>query len=83
MKSANTNLLCYLTMHPEIRAKLLEEIKKKVFIPYVKENKTQDGKSFIDFLNYESSMELNYFTMCFNESLRIEPPVSISGSFFL
>jgi len=29
----------------------------------------------------ESILDLNYLSMCFTESLRIEPPVATSGTF--
>lgn len=68
---STTNLVYYLTKHPEIKDKLLKEI-----LPVVK---SCEG-NLVEDLTYDKVMEFDYFQMCFNEVLRIEPPASFSQS---
>ena len=66
-------------MNPEIKAKLMEELNTKIYGPYKKAypDKSYDVR---EVLSYENVQELSYFSLCFNESLRIEPPVVISSN---
>ena len=66
---STTNLIYYLTKHPEIKAKLLKEILPP--LAKVKQN-------ILDGLEYDTVMEFEYLQHCFYESLRIEPPASTS-----
>lgn len=68
---STTNLIYYLTKHPEFKVKLLKEI-----LPPVEKAKNDIVKD----LTYDTVMELDYLQQCFNESLRIEPPTNVSIS---
>lgn len=63
------NLIYYLTKHPEYKAKLLKEI-----LPAVE--KVKDN--VVEGLEYETVMDFEYLNMCYNESLRMEPPAANS-----
>lgn len=65
---STTNLLYYLTRCPYIKQKLLDEI-----LPPL-----ADLTDLVKELTYEQVMDFEYLQYCFNESLRIEPPASIS-----
>jgi cytochrome P450 len=39
VKVANTNIICYLIMNPEVGGKLFDELKEKLFNPYKLLNK--------------------------------------------
>lgn len=66
---STTNLIYYLTKHPEYKAKLLKEILPPVEL--VKDN-------IIEGLEYDTVMDFEYLHQCYYESLRIEPPASVS-----
>lgn len=67
---STTNLIYYLTMHPEYKTKLLAEI-----LPPVE----KVHENIIEGLEYDTVMDFDYLRQCYNESLRIEPPASSSG----
>ena len=74
IKTSNTNLLCYLIMNQEVKEKLFKELKEKLFQPY--KDKNQNAQYNIsEIFDFENCSYLSYFSMCFNESLRIEPPI--------
>jgi cytochrome P450 len=66
---STTNLIYYLTKYPDIRAKLMNEIRPPL-----------DKLTNLEELSYEEVMDFEYLAMCYNESLRIEPPVASSSS---
>ncbi len=68
---STTNLLYYITKHPEIKSKLLKEI-----LPAVEEVKD----NILNGLTFDRVMDFEYLQQCFYESLRIEPPVSVSSN---
>lgn len=56
------------------------ELKALIVDPYLKESQNSMPSScFTDMLNFENMNDLSYFQMCFNESLRIQPPVTYSS----
>ena len=65
---STTNLIYNLTKHPEIRAKLFEEIRPPV----------DSLKGRTHELDYETVMEFDYLQMCYSEALRMEPPAANS-----
>lgn len=65
-----TNLFCYLEKEPEVRRKLQAEIDEK--LGPIKDD--INGK-----FDQELSDSFEYLKNCFLESLRIEPPVTMSG----
>ena len=68
------NLIQYLGMLPKDEQKLREEMKDK-FKNWGKSNEELGQE-----INLESGEELNFLKMCFNESLRLEPPVPFSST---
>ena len=66
---SSTNLIYYLHKHPEVKAKLLKEI-----LPPVEAVKG----NIIEGLEYDTVMDFEYLHHCYYESLRIEPPASVS-----
>lgn len=65
-------------MNKPYRMKLMNELKETFFEDFIKINpgKPVDLRHCI---TYEKMQNMTYFTMCFNEALRIEPPVIFSG----
>jgi len=72
---STTNLIYYLTCHPEFKNKLMAEI-----LPVLE--KAAATGDITQNLTYDSVMEFEYLLQCFNESLRIEPPTNVSISQF-
>eukprot|EP00347_Sterkiella_histriomuscorum_P023205 403335549 len=79
--AANANLIQYATMNPEIQNKLLQEF-RHVILPDLNQEQLLNIDIRKEF-NYDKIQDLNYFMMCFNESMRIEPPVSFSSMLLL
>lgn len=67
---------------PQLLKKVRDEIKTLIVTPY-KDMNPQAPVNIVEILNYDNMMELHYFSMCFNESLRIEPPVTYSSYCFM
>jgi len=61
--------------------KIRNEIKKVVIEPYLAKNPSSNKNdiSLEKIIDYDSIEELNFFTTCFLESLRIEPAVASSS----
>jgi len=78
LKTTNTNMLSYLALCPEVKTKLIRELKETVLKEHMngaeKEKPVNTHKAF----TFESIDSLRYFTYCFYESLRIESPTLIS-----
>lgn len=68
---STTNLIYYLTKHQVYKDKLLKEI-----LPPVEKAKD----NLIEDLTLETVSDFEYLTQCYNESLRIEPPVANSST---
>lgn len=66
---STTNLIYFLTKHPEFKEKLMKEI-----LPPVE--KVKDN--IVEGLDYDTVMDFEYLAMCYNESLRMEPPAANS-----
>eukprot|EP00352_Strombidinopsis_acuminata_P005258 CAMPEP_0176371530 /NCGR_PEP_ID=MMETSP0126-20121128/24762_1 /TAXON_ID=141414 ORGANISM="Strombidinopsis acuminatum, Strain SPMC142" /NCGR_SAMPLE_ID=MMETSP0126 /ASSEMBLY_ACC=CAM_ASM_000229 /LENGTH=90 /DNA_ID=CAMNT_0017731023 /DNA_START=217 /DNA_END=489 /DNA_ORIENTATION=+ len=66
-------MLVYLNRQPKLKAKLHDEVEKIT-------SKFKDSKDFIENYDMETADEFEYLRHCFYESMRIEPPVSISSS---
>ena len=67
---STTNLIYYLTKHQNIKEKLLKEILPPV--EAVKDN-------LIEGFTMDTVQDFEYLNNCYNESLRIEPPVANSS----
>ncbi|TNV80191.1 hypothetical protein FGO68_gene8755 [Halteria grandinella] len=72
VKATDGNILIHLIMNDDVRAKLMNELKSQVFT-------SANGEDPLSSLTYEKIQDLSYFSMVFNESLRLEPPVIFSG----
>ena len=68
------NLIQYLAMVPNDEKRLREEM-KTIF-----KNWGQSNEELAEEINLDSGEELNFLKMCFNESLRLEPPVPFSST---
>lgn len=64
---AMTNLIYYISKHPQVKEKLMAEIRPP--LDAVKDN-LSDG------MTLEMIGDFDYLFMCINESLRIESPIS-------
>ena len=67
---STTNLIYYMTKHQNIKEKLLKEILPPV--EAVKDN-------LIEGFTMDTVQDFEYLSNCYNESLRIEPPVANSS----
>ena len=67
---ATTNLIYYVAKHPTVKERLLAEI-----IPPLE--KAQ--RNWLENFTYEIGQEFTYLQCCWQESLRIEPPVPCSA----
>ena len=45
-----------------------------------KEGAPKSEINVLDMINYENNSDLQYYSYCFNESLRMQPPVYYSSS---
>lgn len=79
LKSANTNLLYYLMKNDQPYQKLCNELKTKILDPYLMRSEELDKYEVSKIFNFDTIADLPYLSMCFNESLRIEPPVLLAG----
>jgi cytochrome P450 len=67
-------------MDQEPKNRLYKELNDKIFEPYKNANGSSQIYDVRKIFDYENVQDLKYFSMCFNESLRIEPPVVTSGN---
>jgi cytochrome P450 len=79
IRSANSNLLMYLAMYPEVKQKLMKELIETHLKNFMSEGKPIDTEKTF---TYESVEDLKYFVHCFYESLRIEPPTVMSAGIY-
>jgi cytochrome P450 len=79
IRSANSNLLMYLAMYPDVKNKLMKELIDTHLKDHLNEAKPVDTERVYTFESVES---LKYFVHCFYESLRIEPPTVMSGGIY-
>ena len=71
IKTSSTNTVCYLTQNPEIKAKFLDLI-----IPVL----DKAAGNFIDKMKTDDVESFDYVRYCWNESMRLQPPVPGSSS---
>ena len=83
------NLIFAICKHPEYQQKILDELDEMVIQPHLvelsKQGKLQEGEKLTDLdilslINYENNQDLQLYANCFNESLRMMPPVYYSSS---
>lgn len=67
---STTNTLCYLLQNENLMKKVCDET-----FPVLEQVKA----NIIEDLDYDKVMEFNELTKIYSESLRIQPPVAISG----
>lgn len=83
--NATQNLIFALCKHPEYQDKILAELDSEIVQPHLKTLQKSPGEkvadlSVLDLINYENNSDLVFYTSCFNESLRMMPPVYYSSS---
>ena len=84
--SASTqNLLLHLVINPSYGEQLVEELEEKIVKPYHIENYEETGETWkpsriSDMLTYENITNLDFISNCYNESMRIQPPVYYSST---
>ena len=87
--NATQNLMMALIKNPQYQTQLLNEFDKEIVQEHLKERvskgelavgQTVEDIDFLSLLNYENCGNLQLFTNCFNESLRMQPPVFFSSS---
>ncbi len=71
MKATNANLFYYIMLNQPIYNKLINLFKTSTFKDYVGKESGVDLKQA---LRYESINDLEYLNLCYQETLRIEPP---------
>jgi cytochrome P450 len=82
MSMATTNMLVYMIREPSYFDKVRIEIDRVIVSPYLEANpgcKLDMKKA----LQYDNIFDLAYYTDCFQESLRIEPPVTYTSTIML
>ena len=67
---ATTNLIYYVSKHPTVKERLLAEIMPPL-------EKAQ--RNWLEKFTYEMGQQFTYLQWCWQESLRIEPPVPCSA----
>ncbi|TNV80196.1 hypothetical protein FGO68_gene6044 [Halteria grandinella] len=81
LKTTNSNLLMYLDCNPKVYSTLMGELRETVFCEALK-NGGSRIEDPIASLSIESVEGLRYFSQCFYETLRLEPPTVASGGIF-
>jgi cytochrome P450 len=74
--AAAQNLMLMLIKHPEIRNKILAELDTILIQPHlnssVNQGKTKEAKvNVLDLINFDNSGDLEYYSNCHSESLRM------------
>ena len=81
--AATQNLICSLVKHPEYQQQLRDELEEKIILPHLskfKPGQKFDNLDILELITFENASELELFITCFNESLRMQPPVWLSSS---
>ena len=83
---ATSNMIMYMLPKPEYIQKIRDELKTVIIDPYLKNNSEKvitNEDILYEALNYDNLWDLKYYTSCFSESLRIEPPVPYTSTVML
>lgn len=59
-------------INKQIHAKVIQELKTHVL------NGQKNPINIVESFTYDNTLDLSYFSMVFNEALRIEPPLTFS-----
>mmetsp|Transcript_30638 Transcript_30638/g.30113 ORF Transcript_30638/g.30113 Transcript_30638/m.30113 type:complete len:229 (+) Transcript_30638:599-1285(+) len=71
------NMLLHMMQQPAMLDKIRAELKEQIILPY---QKSHSEKVEIErMMDFENIFNLKYYTNCFMESMRIEPPVMFSS----
>lgn len=82
------NLVVALLKNPEYLSKITDELDDAIVQPHlqelIKSGKAKTGDQFgdldlIDLITFENNSDLQFYGNCFNESLRMQPPVYYSS----
>ncbi len=79
LRSVGSNLLMYLGIYTEAKTKLMNELIETHLKDFVNDTKPVDTEKVYTFKSVEN---LRYFTNCFYESLRMEPPTVTSSGVY-
>jgi len=78
------NLILHLIKNRKYGDQIINEIEKVVVIPFKEQSndtsQVWEPTKFLDMIDYEMMSELTFYGYCFNESLRMQPPVYFSSS---
>lgn len=85
---AGQNLIYLLCKHPHYFDQIRKEIDEQIVQPYLKAQvaagtlapgQVVSDIELLDLLTFDNSGELTFFQQCYNEALRIQPPVNLSS----
>lgn len=69
------NLALHLMKHPEYTTRILSELQEKI----IKKDKW-NPEEILNYLNFENITELEFYSNCFSEALRMQPPVYFTST---
>ena len=78
-----SNLIQYLLQQPHYIQKIRDEYKQMIVDPFVQNNDAGKEVNLDNMMTIENIYDLKFYIQCFNESLRMEPPVKASTSCML
>lgn len=78
-----SNLILYLLQQPHYIQKIRDEYKQMIVDPFVQSNDAGKQVNLDNMMTIENIYDLKFYIQCFNESLRMEPPVKASTSCML
>ena len=82
------NLILHLLNNPKYEKDILNELDEKIVQPYLKNRKAGDKipcrygnkENIFEMYTHDNLKELDFYQNCFNEALRIQPPVYYSST---
>ena len=71
--------------NPEYGDQIITELEEKIVKPYHEEHYDETGEVWktsrlLDMLTYENVPNLEFITRCYNESMRLQPPVYFTST---
>lgn len=74
-----SNLLFHLLQNPKYETQILDELNQVIVQPFLSKNPSVKY-NICDLYDLEQIQSLEIFSNCFNESIRIQPPVTYSST---